>query len=111
MKKRITKKVIEAEVRNRFCTPVALLPLVWAPAAGGAALAPRGFFFRTEKVVFASRTDIENTSGSISNDAVMLQVSRGFQEYCWRALFRHPSIRRIAELLKAAQKTFEEQGI
>ena len=27
------------------------------------------------------------------------QQPRGFQEYCWRLLFRHPSIQRIAKQL------------
>ena len=28
---------------------------------------------------------------------------RGFQEYCWRVPFRHPSLRRIAKQLKTSQ--------
>ena len=41
---------------------------------------------------------------------------RGFQEYCQRVMFRHPSIRRIAKqvnthLKRTKKETFEEQGI
>ena len=37
--------------------------------------------------------------------------TRGFREYRWRVLFRHPSTRRIAKQLRTIQTTFEEQGI
>ena len=59
----------------------------------------------------ARRPCLDSTNTETSNETTTKQNKRGFHEYCQRALFRHPSIRRIAEQLATKQTTSEEQGI